>query len=176
VQIIDGGNDFLTNSAVVSFADGVSSSTATIVARDDNLPEGNETFSLMIVNARNGAIVGLRDTMTLIIQASDEPFGTIQFAPVSIIIHSLFIIIHSTIHYSCYCSILSCVFVQGSLAVSVAEPLSTSTAVQLTVTRGPGVFGQVTVDYQVRKPCIYTYRSIHLSYSYMCISTCMYVG
>ncbi len=68
---------------MAGFADGVTSSSVTVFIVDDALPEGNETFTLVIDDARNGAEVGLRNTMTLIIQASDDPFGALQFDAVS---------------------------------------------------------------------------------------------
>ena len=54
-----------------------------MVVRNDVVPEGNETFTLEITGARFGAEVGERDTMQLIIRASDEPYGAFQFEPVS---------------------------------------------------------------------------------------------
>ncbi len=39
--------------------------------------------------------------------------------------------------------------IQDSLSVTAEEPPSTPTDLQLTVTRGPGTSGRVTVDYQV---------------------------
>ena len=40
---------------------------------------------------------------------------------------------------------------QSSLATIVSEPLTSGTAINLTVTRGPGVFGRVTVDFEASK-------------------------
>ena len=54
-----------------------------MVIRNDAVPEGNETFTLQITGARFGAEVGERDTMQLIIRASDEPYGALQFDSVS---------------------------------------------------------------------------------------------
>ena len=68
---------------MASFEEGVTSSSVTAFIVDDALPEGNETFTVVIDDARNGAEVGLRNTMTLIIQASDAPFGAVQFQAVS---------------------------------------------------------------------------------------------
>ncbi len=68
---------------MASFDDGVTSSSVTAFIVDDALPEGNETFTVVIDDARNGAEVGLRNTMILVIQASDEPFGAVQFQAVS---------------------------------------------------------------------------------------------
>ncbi len=75
--------DFLATTYVASFEEGVTSSSVTAFIVDDALPEGNETFTVVIDDARNGAEVGLRNTMTLIILASDAPFGAVQFQAVS---------------------------------------------------------------------------------------------
>lgn len=40
---------------------------------------------------------------------------------------------------------------QSSLATIVSEPFTSGTAINLTVTRGPGVFGRVTVDFEASK-------------------------
>ena len=58
-------------------------SSATVVIRNDAVPEGNETFTVEITGARFGAEVGERNTMQLIIRASDEPYGAFQFESVS---------------------------------------------------------------------------------------------
>ncbi len=75
--------DFLATTYVASFDAGVTQATVTVFIVDDALPEGNETFTVVIDDARNGAEVGLRNTMTLVIQASDEPFGALQFDTVN---------------------------------------------------------------------------------------------
>ena len=64
-------------------------SSATVVIRNDAVPEGNETFTLQITGARFGAEVGVRDTMQLIIRASDEPHGAFQFDSVRSVTISL---------------------------------------------------------------------------------------
>ena len=38
---------------------------------------------------------------------------------------------------------------QSSLAVTVSEPLTNGITIDLTVVRGPGVFGRVSVDFEV---------------------------
>lgn len=64
---------------MATFLDGSTENSATLVIRNDAIPEGNETFTLTIVEARNGAVIGSRNTMQLIIRASDRPHGLIQF-------------------------------------------------------------------------------------------------
>ena len=68
---------------MATFSNGVAQSSATVVIQNDRLPEGNETFTLRITGARFGAEIGERDTMQLIIRASDEPYGAFQFDTVS---------------------------------------------------------------------------------------------
>lgn len=61
------------------FNDGVSSTTGTLILINDAIPEGNETFLVMIVDARFGAELGTQTSLLLTVQASDEPYGRISF-------------------------------------------------------------------------------------------------
>lgn len=71
-------NDFFTGSIVTTFADGSDEAEATVVIRNDAIPETNETFTLRIVGLSSGAI-GVMNTMQLIISANDQPHGLLQF-------------------------------------------------------------------------------------------------
>lgn len=84
LQILGGTSDFLGTNIVATFANGVTQSSATVVIRNDAVPEGNETFTVQITGARFGAEVGDRDSMQLIIRASDEPYGAFRFDLVSV--------------------------------------------------------------------------------------------
>lgn len=68
---------------MTTFDDGSSQTTATAVLRNDNIPEGNETFTLTISSLSSGAQVGARSSMQIIVRASDEPYGRFQFDTVS---------------------------------------------------------------------------------------------
>ena len=82
---MDPNNDFLSTTLVVTFADGSGQVSATAVIRNDNIPEGNETFTLTITAVSGGAQIGSLSSMELIIRASDEPHGLLQFDTVRII-------------------------------------------------------------------------------------------
>lgn len=81
-QLLDPADDFVSDSIVTTFADGDDQATATAVIRNDNLPEGNETFTLTISGLSSGEI-GDASSMQLIIRANDEPNGRFQFDAVS---------------------------------------------------------------------------------------------
>ena len=84
LQISNGTNsDFFGTNLVATFPDGTTSISAIITIRNDAVPEGNETFILQITGTRFGAEVGSQSTMALVIRASDEPHGAVQFDPVS---------------------------------------------------------------------------------------------
>ena len=68
----------------MAFASGVTEASATVVIRNDAVPEGNETFTVEITGARFGAEVGETNTMQLIIRANDEPYGSFQFDSVRV--------------------------------------------------------------------------------------------
>lgn len=80
---MDPNNDIFSDSLVTTFADGSSQTTATVVIINDNIPEGNETFTLTISGLSSGAQTGTRPSMQLIIRASDEPYGSFQYNTVS---------------------------------------------------------------------------------------------
>lgn len=83
-QFLDPNGDFFSGSGIVTtFADGSGQTTATAVIRNDNIPEGNETFTLTISSLSSGAQVGSRASMQLIIRANDEPYGRLLFHNVS---------------------------------------------------------------------------------------------
>ena len=84
LQLMDPNGDFSSGTSIVTtFADGSSQSTATAVINNDNIPEGNETFTLTILDVSSGAMVGTPASMQLIIRANDEPHGRFQFDTVS---------------------------------------------------------------------------------------------
>ena len=77
--------DFLSTTNNVLFPDGSASAQGSMIVINDAIPEGNETFLLRITGTLFGAGIGPMDTMLLTIQASDEPFGKLQFSEVSVL-------------------------------------------------------------------------------------------
>ena len=75
--------DFFSPNNVVEFPDGASTASASLVLNNDMIPEGNETFQVVITNAFGGAEIGSQSTMELVVRASDEPHGEFQFTEVS---------------------------------------------------------------------------------------------
>jgi hypothetical protein len=82
---LDPNGDFTSggNGIVTTFPDGGRQAIATAVIRNDNIPEGNETFILTIMDVSSGAVVGTPASLQLIIRANDEPQGRFQFDAVS---------------------------------------------------------------------------------------------
>ena len=192
-------DDFFSTNSVVSFGNGVTSASATLILVNDAIPEGNETFIVQITSTRYGAEIGSQNTLILVVRANDEPYGRFQFDQVGEecgcweVTHStsiffflsliLFMLppffnptFFSLLHFfpsippsflslsvppslpssltSLSLSLLllsSFLSFQSSLAVIVSEPLTSGTPINLTVTRGPGVFGRVTVDFEASK-------------------------
>ena len=77
---MDPDSDFSFQSLVTTFNDGVDRVSATAVIINDNIPEGNETFSLMISElVPTTAQIGALSSMQLVIAANDQPHGLLQF-------------------------------------------------------------------------------------------------
>ncbi|MFW9261271.1 DUF4394 domain-containing protein [Nostoc sp. CALU 546] len=71
------GSDYNDGAPVtVTFADGQTTATATLNITDDSLVEGNETVTLSLKNATNGAVLAAQDTASLNITDNDT-VGTI---------------------------------------------------------------------------------------------------
>lgn len=79
LQVTDPNGDFFSRSIVTSFSDGATSASAVGIILNDNIPEGNETFTLTITSVSSGATIGARSTLSLTIRANDEPYGLLQF-------------------------------------------------------------------------------------------------
>ncbi|MDZ7958654.1 MAG: DUF4394 domain-containing protein [Aulosira sp. DedQUE10] len=69
-------SDYNGAPVTVTFADGQTTATATLNITDDSLVEGNETVTLSLKNATNGAVLAAQDTATLNITDNDT-VGTI---------------------------------------------------------------------------------------------------
>lgn len=70
------GSDYNGAPVTVTFADGQTTATATLNITDDSLVEGNETVTLSLQNATNGAVLAAQDTASFNITDNDT-VGTI---------------------------------------------------------------------------------------------------
>lgn len=70
------GSDYNGAPVTVTFADGQTTATATLNITDDSLLEGNETVTLSLKNATNGAVLAAQDTASFNITDNDT-VGTI---------------------------------------------------------------------------------------------------
>lgn len=65
------GKDFVPASGTVNFADGESTKTFTIQITEDNLAEGDETFSIVLSQPTGGAALGQMPSLLVTIQDND---------------------------------------------------------------------------------------------------------
>ena len=79
----DPNNDFFSNEVVAFFSDGSSTAMAVLVVVNDVIPENNETFIWRLVDTGQ-AELGSSPTIEVIILASDQPHGLLQFTMVTI--------------------------------------------------------------------------------------------
>ena len=98
----------------VTFADGQTSAEVVVSITDDNIPEIDEEFQMMLVSTTGDSVIRQPDTTTVIIAANDDPMGIFSIAETSRVVS----------------------FEEGS-------------QYQLTVVRGGGTFGNVTVQWQI---------------------------
>ena len=121
MQIVNETDDFLAREEIAAFNDGVTTASVQFYVRADSLAEGNETYLVRITDVLGGGEISSPSTMTLIISANDEPFGVVTFQ-------------------------------ESSRNIQVAEPTGqTPSTVELVLQREPGMFGTVTVNWEVRE-------------------------
>lgn len=114
-------DDFLAREEIAIFSAGVTAASVQFYISADSLAEGNETYLVRITDVLGGGEISSPSTTTLIISANDEPFGVVTFQ-------------------------------ESSRNVQVAEPTGeTPLPVELVLQRQPGMFGTVTVDWEVRE-------------------------
>jgi len=79
------GSDYAATSGMLSFADSVTSRTFSVSIIDDAVYEGNESFTVSLSNATNGASLGNPAVATVTIQENDPPpsAGSLQFSGAS---------------------------------------------------------------------------------------------
>ncbi|XP_069483725.1 adhesion G-protein coupled receptor V1 isoform X2 [Ambystoma mexicanum] len=116
------GTDFNVTSKILSFADGERYKYIDITIYDDDLPEGDEAFQLILANPSMGLELGRNTTATVTIFANDDGHGILSF--------------NNSEHFS--------------LREPTAMYLSESAATLYIVREPAGaVFGTVTVQYLV---------------------------
>ncbi|KAE8635798.1 hypothetical protein XENTR_v10002742 [Xenopus tropicalis] len=73
------GIDYNATSMVLSFDDGERYKFIDIMIYDDNIPEGDESFQLILANPSRGLELGTNTTATITILANDDGHGILSF-------------------------------------------------------------------------------------------------
>ncbi|XP_077792347.1 adhesion G-protein coupled receptor V1 isoform X2 [Podarcis muralis] len=118
------GLDFNFSSQTLSFADGERYKYVDVMIFDDEIPEGDERFQLILTNPSLGLELGENTTATVTILANDDGHGVLSF--------------NNSEHF----------FLREPSALYLMESVAV-----LTIIREPpqGIFGTVTVQYLVRE-------------------------
>ncbi|XP_075069096.1 adhesion G-protein coupled receptor V1 [Mixophyes fleayi] len=116
------GMDYNVTSMIVTFADGEKYKFIDVLINDDNIPEGDEKFQLILANPSLGLELGQNTTATVTILSNDDGHGVISF--------------NNSDHF----------FLREPTALYTTE-----TVALLCVIRDPpqGIFGTVTVQYLI---------------------------
>ncbi|OXB72852.1 UNVERIFIED_CONTAM: hypothetical protein H355_000852 [Colinus virginianus] len=116
------GLDFYVTSRTLFFADGERRKSIDVVILDDETPEGDEKFQLILTNPSLGLELGENTTATVTILANDDGHGVLSF--------------NNSDHF----------FLREQTAIHLMESVAV-----LTIIREPpqGIFGTVTVQYLV---------------------------
>ncbi|CAH2297028.1 G- coupled receptor 98 [Pelobates cultripes] len=116
------GFDYNTTAMILNFADGERYKFIDISINDDDIPEGEESFQLILANPSHGLELGSNTTATVTILANDDGHGVISF--------------NNSEHF----------FLREPTALYMTESVAV-----LYIVRDPpqGIFGTVTVQYLV---------------------------
>ncbi|NWY04075.1 GPR98 protein, partial [Nothoprocta ornata] len=116
------GLDFNVTSRTLFFADGERHKSIDVMIFDDDIPEGDERFQLILTNPSLGLELGENTTATITILANDDGHGILSF--------------NNSDHF----------FLREQTALHLMESVAV-----LTIIREPpqGIFGTVTVQYLV---------------------------
>ncbi|XP_071995626.1 adhesion G-protein coupled receptor V1 isoform X3 [Engystomops pustulosus] len=114
------GIDYNVTSMILLFADGEKSKYIDVIINDDDIPEGDEKFQLILANPSHGLELGRNTTATVTILANDDGHGVIAF--------------NNSEHF----------FLREPTALYLSESVAV-----LCIIRDPpqGIFGTVTVQY-----------------------------
>ncbi|XP_069819007.1 adhesion G-protein coupled receptor V1 isoform X3 [Dendropsophus ebraccatus] len=114
------GLDYNVTSMILTFADGEKYKFIDVIINDDDIPEGDETFQLILANPSHGLELGPNTTATVTLLANDDGYGVISF--------------NNTGHF----------FLREPTALYLTESVAL-----LCIIRDPpqGIFGTVTVQY-----------------------------
>uniref|UniRef100_A0ABM5FTD0 Adhesion G-protein coupled receptor V1 isoform X1 n=1 Tax=Pogona vitticeps TaxID=103695 RepID=A0ABM5FTD0_9SAUR len=118
------GLDFNISSRILFFADGERYKCVDVTIIDDEIPEGDERFQLILTNPSLGLELGENTTASVTILANDDGHGVLSF--------------NNSEHF----------FLREQTALHLMESVAV-----LTIVREPpqGLFGTVTVQYLVRE-------------------------
>ncbi|XP_056394317.1 adhesion G-protein coupled receptor V1 isoform X2 [Hyla sarda] len=114
------GMDYNVTSMILTFADGEKYKFIDVIINDDDIPEGDEKFQLILANPSHGLELGQNTTATVTILANDDGYGVISF--------------NNTEHF----------FLREPTALYLTESVAL-----LCIIREPpqGIFGTVTIQY-----------------------------
>ncbi|XP_075693474.1 adhesion G-protein coupled receptor V1 [Rhinoderma darwinii] len=114
------GTDYNVTSMILAFADGEKYKFIDVIINDDDIPEGDEKFQLILANPSHGLELGQNTTATVTILANDDGHGVISF--------------NNTEHF----------FLREPTALYLTESVAV-----LCIIRDPpqGIFGTVAVQY-----------------------------
>ncbi|XP_018414734.1 PREDICTED: G-protein coupled receptor 98, partial [Nanorana parkeri] len=73
------GMDYNVTSAILTFAEGEKYTFIDVTINDDNIPEGDEMFQLILANPSRGLELGHNTTASITILANDDGHGVISF-------------------------------------------------------------------------------------------------
>ena len=120
-KVLNGSSDFIVGAAIAAMAEGQTTAELEFTLTDDDIPEPEERFTIVLSLLVGSAIVdSTYNTMVVTVLPSDDAFGVMQFAP----------------------SQPTLAFVEPSLA-------NTVNAYNLTVERLAGAFADTTVRWSL---------------------------
>ena len=134
----------------------MSNANGSLSTVNDAIPELQETFTIEIVSAI-GATIGSPSTMVIVIKASDDPYGSVQFIQVCM---------YNSLHYGNFHFDM-----QASVMLEETESFTT---VDFVVVRSFGSLGRIVVTWQVSFIFITIFvRFIFLKLIYMVSLECI---
>ena len=77
------GDDFIGDTQVATFTPSSGVAYVTFTVRDDDEPENKELFDLRLILINSGMYLGSPNSVSVIVEASDDAFGVFGFVDVS---------------------------------------------------------------------------------------------
>ena len=77
------GDDFIGDTQVATFTPSSGVAYVTFTVRDDDEPENKELFDLRLILINSGMYLGSPNSVSVIVEASDDAYGVFGFVDVS---------------------------------------------------------------------------------------------